>query len=74
MSLGRAASQGHACRPQALRDVDEAPQLPASYPAMAILALFPGLFFDVMNPRLDQYITLTASISEEADDIGAATK
>ncbi len=27
---------------QALQNIDEAPQLPASYPAMAILALFPG--------------------------------
>ena len=41
---------------------------------MAILALFPGLFFDVMNPRLEEYIALTASTSEDADDTGAATK
>jgi hypothetical protein len=36
---------------------------------MAILALFPGLFFDVMNPRLDEYIALTANSSKGADDI-----
>jgi alkane 1-monooxygenase len=60
--------------PQALQDVEDAPQLPASYPAMAVLALFPGLFFDVMNPRLDEYIALTASMSEGADDAGATAK
>jgi hypothetical protein len=72
--LAKPSEEGHFCYVQALRDVDEAPQLPASYPAMAILALFPGLFFDVMNPRLDEYAALNASISEGADDNGAATK
>lgn len=36
---------------QRLEDMREAPQLPASYPAMMLLALLPGLFFDVMDPR-----------------------
>lgn len=53
---------------QALQDIDEAPQLPASYPAMAILALFPGLFFDVMNPRLDDYLALTAKSDGGSSD------
>lgn len=37
-----------------LQDIPEAPQLPASYPAMMLLSLFPGIFFDVMNPRVLQ--------------------
>lgn len=56
---------------QALQDVEEAPQLPASYPAMAILALFPGLFFDVMNPRLDAYLALTANSGGGSGDAAA---
>lgn len=72
--LAGPSEEGHLRYAQALQDVDEAPQLPASYPAMALLALFPGLFFDVMNPRLEEYIALTASIKEEADDTGAAAK
>ena len=36
---------------QKLEDVAEAPQLPASYPVMMLLALLPGMFFDVMDPR-----------------------
>lgn len=34
-----------------LEDISEAPQLPASYPAMMLLSFFPGIFFDVMDPR-----------------------
>jgi hypothetical protein len=37
--------------PQKLENIPHAPQLPASYPAVMLLALLPGLFFDVMNPR-----------------------
>ena len=36
----------------ALRHVDEAPQLPAGYPAMILLALVPPLWRRVMDPRL----------------------
>ena len=38
--------------PQDLRDTPDAPQLPASYPAMLILALVPPLWHAVMNPRV----------------------
>lgn len=31
---------------------DEAPQMPAGYPAMMVLAALPPLWFSVMNPRL----------------------
>ena len=37
---------------QLLLDIQGSPQLPASYPAMAILALVPPLFFAVMDPRI----------------------
>ena len=40
---------------QALRHVPEAPQLPACYPAMMILALCPPLFSYVMDPRVLAY-------------------
>ncbi len=36
----------------ALRHVDEAPQLPAGYAAMILLALIPPLWRRVMDPRL----------------------
>ncbi len=39
---------------QILRHLDEAPQLPAGYPAMIILSLFPPLFFKIMNPRVNK--------------------
>ena len=38
-------------RYQTLRHFDNAPQLPAGYAGMVLLALFPPLFFKVMNPR-----------------------
>jgi alkane 1-monooxygenase len=42
----------YARRPfQILRDLPEAPQLPAGYPTMILLALVPPLWFAVMNPR-----------------------
>ncbi len=40
---------------QELRNVPEAPQLPASYPAMMVLALCPPLFSRVMDPRAMAY-------------------
>lgn len=40
---------------QALQDNTEAPQLPASYPAMVLLALVPPLFFSIIDKRLDDY-------------------
>ncbi|CAL5229287.1 g12584 [Coccomyxa viridis] len=43
----------HASRPyQMLRNVPDAPQLPACYPAMMILALCPPLFHRIMDPRV----------------------
>ena len=36
-----------------LRDVPQAPQLPAGYPAMMLLATVPPLFFRVMDPLVD---------------------
>ncbi len=42
-------------RYQALRHVDEAPQLPTGYAGMIVLALFPPLWRRVMDPRLLQH-------------------
>ena len=39
-------------RYQALRDVDEAPVLPTGYAGMILLAMFPPLWFKVMDPRV----------------------
>lgn len=36
-----------------LESVSEAPQLPAGYPVMMMLALLPGLWFDIMDPRVE---------------------
>lgn len=45
----------HMNRPfEALRTVDDAPQLPAGYPAMVLLALVPPLWFAVMDPRVPE--------------------
>ena len=38
---------------QLLQNKQEAPQLPASYPVMALLALMPSLFFLVMDARAE---------------------
>jgi alkane 1-monooxygenase len=37
---------------QILRHFDESPQLPTGYPGCIVLALFPPLWFSVMNPRV----------------------
>lgn len=42
-------------RYQVLRHYDESPQLPAGYAGMYVLALFPPLWFKVMNPRVEAY-------------------
>lgn len=45
----------HATRPfSVLRHHPEAPELPAGYPAMVLLALVPPLFFAVMDRQLDR--------------------
>ncbi len=44
-----------ASRPyQILRHFEDAPQMPAGYPAMVLLATVPPLWFSVMNPRVDR--------------------
>jgi alkane 1-monooxygenase len=43
----------HARRPYAiLRDLPQAPQLPAGYPTMILAALVPPVWFRIMNPRV----------------------
>jgi alkane 1-monooxygenase len=45
----------HVARPfEALRSMPQAPQLPAGYPTMLLVALVPPLWFRVMHPRLPQ--------------------
>ncbi len=53
-NLARHSDHHHmASRPyDELRSVSEAPQLPAGYPAMILMALVPPLWFRVMNPRV----------------------
>ncbi|WP_020409442.1 alkane 1-monooxygenase [Hahella ganghwensis] len=42
-------------RYQVLRHYDHAPQLPAGYATMVLLALIPPLWFKVMNPKVEAY-------------------
>lgn len=42
---------------QVLRHFDEAPQLPYGYPGSILVALFPPLWFKVMNKRVLEYTT-----------------
>lgn len=51
-SCPRAVLLEHQYVLQLLLDIQGSPQLPASYPAMAMLALVPPLFFAVMDPRV----------------------
>jgi alkane 1-monooxygenase len=46
-----------------LRHHDDAPQLPAGYPTMFLLALVPPLWFAVMNPRVRAFRERLASAS-----------
>jgi alkane 1-monooxygenase len=46
----------YATRPyQVLRHFEESPQLPFGYPLMIIMALFPPLWFSVMNKKLETW-------------------
>jgi alkane 1-monooxygenase len=40
---------------QTLKHFDDSPQMPTGYPGMMILALFPPLWFRVMNKRIEKY-------------------
>ncbi len=42
-------------RYQVLDHYDKAPQLPAGYPTMILMALLPPLWFKVMNPKLAEW-------------------
>lgn len=45
----------HATREyQILRSLERSPQLPTGYPGMVVLALFPPLWFKVMNPKVEK--------------------
>lgn len=52
---------------QLLEDIPDAPQLPASYPFMMILALCPGIFRLVMDPRANAAALRSAVHAEQAD-------
>jgi alkane 1-monooxygenase len=46
----------YASRPyQVLRHFDESPQLPFGYPLMVLMALFPPLWFVIMNKKLESW-------------------
>jgi alkane 1-monooxygenase len=40
---------------QILRHIDESPQMPTGYPGMMLMAIFPPLWFYVMNKRVENY-------------------
>ncbi|MGK7391723.1 MAG: alkane 1-monooxygenase [Candidatus Cyclobacteriaceae bacterium M2_1C_046] len=42
-------------RYQVLNSYKESPQLPAGYPTMIMLAMFPPLWFKIMNPRVEKH-------------------
>jgi alkane 1-monooxygenase len=42
-------------RYQALRHFEEAPQLPYGYEVMILIAIFPGLWFKIMDPILESW-------------------
>lgn len=46
-----------------LKDIPDAPQLPAGYPAMMLLACIPPLFFKVMDPLVAQVASTSSSSS-----------
>jgi len=48
-------------RYQVLDDYENAPQLPAGYPTMILLAHIPPLWFKVMNPKLEQWNNLKSA-------------
>eukprot|EP00887_Chlorella_sp_A99_P006723 scaffold3.g6723.t1 len=54
-----------------LRDVAEAPQLPACYPCMMMLAIVPPLWFAVMDPRVDALQQRRQQRGESAADAAA---
>ena len=43
---------------QTLKHFDNSPQMPTGYPGMMILALFPPLWFRVMNKRIEKYSSM----------------
>lgn len=48
----------HAGRPyQVLRHLEESPQLPTGYAGMIVLALIPPLWFKIMNPKVEAYLS-----------------
>ena len=53
---------------QLLRNFSESPQLPSGYPGMLVLALFPPIFFWIMNPLVKvAKIPLEELLSEEKE-------
>jgi len=54
-------------RYQTLRTWDFSPQLPTGYGGMSVLALFPPLFFAIMNPKVEQYNNLCQASIEEME-------
>ena len=46
---------------QILRHHDNAPQMPTGYPGMIVLALFPPIWFRVMNRQLEKYESIISA-------------
>jgi alkane 1-monooxygenase len=54
-------------RYQTLRTWDFSPQLPTGYAGMMLLAMFPPLYFAVMNPKVNKYNSLYFSHSRSLE-------
>ena len=50
---------------QTLRHFEDTPLLPTGYPGSMILALFPPLWFKIMNPRVEHYQKLVPELEME---------
>ncbi len=74
IDLGRHSDHhAHPARPyQFLRCERDAPQLPASYGAMIVVALIPPLWFRIMNPRATAWRETTGGAAGALPDEGAA--
>jgi len=55
-------------RYQTLRNWDFSPQLPTGYSGMILLALFPPLYFSVMNPKVERYNSMYHGVPSPTEE------
>ena len=49
---------------QTLKHFNDSPQMPTGYPGMMVLALFPPLWFSVMNKRIEEYGSMPPPLAQ----------